>query len=92
MRQAGAAHAAALTGAALALCLGSWPSPPTAPFMMTSWLAWMEGLLMCCMLSLLLGLLWTALMPNPRREETGPAALSNRLLEENGCIQAARHG
>ena len=92
VRQAGAAHAAALTGAALALCLGSWPSPPTAPFMMTSWLAWMEGLLMCCMLSLLLGLLWTALMPNPRREETGPAALSNRLLEENGCMQAARHG
>ena len=89
--QVGTAHAAALTGAALALCLGSWPSLPTASFMMTSWLAWAEGMLMCCMLSLLLGLFWTALMPDPRREETGPAAPANMILEENGCVQAVRH-
>ena len=87
----GAAHAAALVGAALALYLGSCPARPGSHVFMTPWLAWAEALLMCLMLSLLLVLLWTALTPDPHREETRTVAPVNRIPEKNGCAQAIRY-
>lgn len=45
---------------------------------------------MCCMLFMLLVLLWTALIPNPRREDTDRAP-ANRIPEKNGCAQAIRY-